>query len=73
MFDVVAITGLRPTCESVNPTDIDKDNIGFDRDIVGFTKYMEHYYDQSVDSISDKDHITFLLYGYPSVYFGACP
>lgn len=60
LLDVEAITGLRPTSESFNPTDSKENSIGFDKDITGFTKYMEHYHDKDVDYVLDQEHIAFL-------------
>lgn len=60
LFDIASITGMRCSSESFTPTAADEDVIGFDKDNVGFTMYVEVYLDQKVDPVSNENHIVFL-------------
>lgn len=43
LFDVVAITCLRPDVDSLNPDEQNEYNIEFDSNYAGSTKYIEDY------------------------------
>ena len=60
LFDVAAITGLRPTGETFSPTEADENVIPFDKNSAGFGKYMERFHVKNVDTVSDEEHIAFL-------------
>lgn len=60
LFDITAITGLKPTGETYDPDFMSKDTIGFDTYRVVFTTHISYYHDHDIDEVSDTEHITFL-------------
>lgn len=60
IFDVAAITGLRPDGGNFDPNEQDKDNVEFDNARVGFTRYIGDYHVTDTPEVSAKEHIAFL-------------
>ena len=60
LFDVAAITGLRPTGDYFDPEEMSEDQIGFSATKPTYTTYTNHYHDKSTDVVTDVEHITFL-------------
>lgn len=60
LFDIAAITGLRPTGENFNPNFMTEDSIGSDSNIATFTNYILYHHNQDNDEVSNEEHITFL-------------
>ena len=59
LFDVAAITGLRPTGETFDPTLDADDSINFSNASPTYNNYIDHYLG-STDEVSDQEHIAFL-------------
>lgn len=72
LFDVVEITGLRPTGDSFKPTTADESVIQFDKEAASFTKYIECFHKKQVSSVSDEEHIAFLALWVSKYVFCCC-
>lgn len=59
LFDVAAITGLRPTGETYDPNFMAEDTIGFDGSQATFTNYIADYHKKDIEEVSDVEHISF--------------
>ncbi|MCH88939.1 hypothetical protein A2U01_0009832 [Trifolium medium] len=59
LLDVAAITGLRPTEETYDPTQESK-NFTFDYKENTFSKYINENHDTKSSEVSDDEHIVFL-------------
>src|SRR3954465_4012735 len=60
LFDVAAITGLRPTRETFDPNFMDTDTIHFNEAIVTYTAFIQRYHVQTTTEVTDEEHIAFL-------------
>src|SRR3954471_13965103 len=60
LFDVAAITGLRPIGETFDPNVLDVDTINFNEATVTYTAFIQQYHDQTNVEVSDVEHIAFL-------------
>ncbi|XP_058732451.1 uncharacterized protein LOC131603986 [Vicia villosa] len=60
LFDVAAITGLRPTGEDFDPTEMDDDTIGFNNSTVTYTAFIQRHHVTANEEVSDNEHIAFL-------------
>ncbi|XP_058748016.1 uncharacterized protein LOC131620851 [Vicia villosa] len=60
LFDVAAITGLRPTGETFDPNDMDNDTIGFNDSQVTYTAFIQKHHITAETTVSDEEHIAFL-------------
>lgn len=60
LFDIAAITGLKPMGETYDPDFLSKDTIGFDTSRAAFTMHIAYYHDKDIDEVSDTKHIAFL-------------
>lgn len=56
LFDVEAITSLRPTGDSLDPNEGDEDTISFNTNRASFGKYIEHHHATTID----EERISFL-------------
>lgn len=60
LFDMAAITGLKPTGHTYDP---DVDSIGtisFSTTRATYSTYITHYHDKDIEIVSDVEHIAFL-------------
>lgn len=60
LFDIVSITGLRPTDDNFEPNERDEDTINFNTNRASFGKYIKTYHNNNTVEVSDKEHFTFL-------------
>src|SRR3954469_13311210 len=60
LFDVAAITGLRPTGETFDPNEMDDDTIGFNNSTVTYTAFIQRHHVTATEEVSDNEHIAFL-------------
>lgn len=60
LFDITAITGLKPTRETYDPNLMAEDTICFDTTKVAFTTYIVYYHDKKFVEVSDQEYIAFL-------------
>src|SRR3954463_3436150 len=60
LFDVAAITGLRPTGKNFDPNDMDNDTIGFNDSQVTYTTFIQKHHITTEATVSDEEHIAFL-------------
>lgn len=71
LFDVAAIIGLQPVDNNFNPNEkSDKDNIDFDNNYAGFSRYIETYHVTGTTEVTSEEHITFIaLWLFKYIYF----
>src|SRR4051812_33647322 len=60
LFDVAAITGIRPTGETFDPNVLDTDTINFSEAAVTYTAFIQQYHDENNEVVSDEEYIAFL-------------
>ncbi|XP_058736960.1 uncharacterized protein LOC131609281 [Vicia villosa] len=60
LFDIAAITGLRPIGEPFDPNVMDTDTINFNEATVTYTAFIQKYHDENNEVVSDEEHIAFL-------------
>lgn len=60
LFDIAAITGLKPMGETYYPNFLSKDSIGFDTSRSAFTMHIAYYHDKDIEEVYDIEHIVFL-------------
>lgn len=60
LFDIAAITELKPTGETYDPNVMAEDTIFFDTTKVSFTTNITYYHDKSSIEVSDHENISFL-------------
>src|SRR3954463_6910573 len=60
LFDIVAITGLRPTGETFDPDVMDNDTINFNEATITYTAFIQQYHNENNEVVSDEEHIAFL-------------
>lgn len=60
LFDVAAITGLRPFGDDFDPNYMTENTIGFDGNRATFTHYISDHHNKDTKEISDEEHIAFL-------------
>lgn len=60
LFDVAAITDLHPAGNNFNPNESDEDNIDFDNNCAGFSRYIETYHVTGTTEVTSEEHITFI-------------
>src|SRR4051812_10692234 len=60
LFDIAAITGLRPTGETFDPNEMDNDTIGFNDSQVTYTAFIQKHHITTETTVSDEEHIAFL-------------
>lgn len=53
LFDIAAITRLKPTGKTYDLDFLSKDTINFDTSRVVFTTHIYYYHDQDIDEVSD--------------------
>ncbi|KAK2442624.1 serine/threonine-protein phosphatase 7 long form protein [Trifolium repens] len=61
LFDVAAITGLRPTGPTFDPK-YTTPNHQFDFKVLSFSGFLKTFHDLSSDDVSHEEHIAFLTY-----------
>ncbi|KAK2430056.1 serine/threonine-protein phosphatase 7 long form protein [Trifolium repens] len=61
LFDVAAITGLRPTGPTFDPK-YTTSNHQFDFKVLSFSGFLKTFHDLSSDDVSHEEHIAFLTY-----------
>lgn len=59
LFDIAAITSLRPTGETYDPNFMAEDTIGFDCNQATFTNYITDYHKKDIEDVSSIYHIVF--------------
>lgn len=60
LFDLAAITGLKPNGHTYDP-DIDfEDTIAFSTSRAAYSTHITHYHDKDTKIVSDVEHIAFL-------------
>src|SRR3954464_4958849 len=60
LFDIAAITGLRPTWEVFDPNFMDIETIQFNKVKVTYTTFIQRYHVQTTTEVTDEEHIAFL-------------
>lgn len=60
LFDVAAITGLRPIGDAFNPNYMIENTIGFDGNRGTFTHYVSDHHNKDTEEVSDEEHIALL-------------
>ena len=60
LFDIAAITGLRPTGDYFDPEDMAEDTIGFSATKPTYTTFINHFHDKSNNIVSEVEHIALL-------------
>lgn len=60
LFDIAAITGLRPTDDNLEPNGRDEDTINFNTKRASFGKYIKTHQKNNTVEVSDKENFTFL-------------
>ena len=60
LFNIAAITGLRPTGDYFDPEDLYEDVIGFAATKPTYTTFINHFHDKSSSTVSEVEHIAFL-------------
>lgn len=60
LFDIVAITGVKPTGETYDPDFLSKDTISFDTFRASFTMHIAYYHDKDIKEFFKTEHIAFL-------------
>jgi hypothetical protein len=61
LFDVAAITGLRPTRPTFDPKYVSQ-YFSFDYKTLTFSGFIEDHHDTKSAEVSDEEHIAFLTY-----------
>lgn len=60
LFDVAAVTGLRPDGDDFDPTKLENDTIDFDDNHVGLMNYIGDHYVDGNPEVTIKENIAFL-------------
>ena len=60
LFDVVVITGLKPTRYTYDPKIDSEDSIAFSTSRDAYSTHIAHYHDKDIETVSDVEHTAFL-------------
>lgn len=60
LFDIAAITGLKPNGNTYDPDVESDDSIAFSTSRAAYSNHITHYHDKDTDTVSDVEHITLL-------------
>lgn len=60
LFDLAAITGLKPIGHTNDPDIDSKDTIAFSTSRVAYSTHIAHYHDKDTETVYDVKHIAFL-------------
>lgn len=71
LFDIVAITGLRPTRETFGPIMMSKTEPIFEFNRTTYKYFVEDIHETSSEEVSDQEHISFLTYWPSRFVFGS--
>lgn len=60
LFDIVVITGIKPTRNTYDPDVESDDSIAFSTFRDAYSTHIAHYHDKDTDIVSDVEYIAFL-------------
>lgn len=60
LFDLAAITGLKPTGHTYDPDIDSEDTIAFSTSRATYSTHIAHYHDKNTNTVYDVEHISFL-------------